>query len=120
MANKLTIKRIYDQACVDDGYRVLVDKLWPRGVSKERAALDEWNKDVTPSTELRKWFGHKPERFEEFKTRYIAELEQNPTAFAFADKVHDLLKTQPVTLLYGAKDPQINHAIILKDWIENH
>lgn len=120
MSNRLSIKRIYEPADKADGYRVLVDRLWPRGVSKERATLDEWNKDVTPTPELRMWFGHGAERFDEFTERYQAELDQNPTAFAFAEKVRDLLKEQSVTLLYGAKDPQINHAIILKHWLEAH
>ena len=120
MGNHLQIKRIYIPAEETDGYRVLVDRLWPRGVSKARAALDEWNKEVTPTPDLRKWFGHKAERFSEFNERYLFELNQNHAAFDFATKINDLLKSQNVTLLYAARDPEINHAIILKDWIEKH
>lgn len=118
MKYHLSIKRIYQAKQIDDGYRVLVDRLWPRGVSKSRAALDEWNKEVTPSPDLRKWFGHKPERFDEFKQRYRAELDQNGAAFDFVKRIADLLVSQNVTLLYAAKDPHINHAIILQEWIE--
>lgn len=113
----LQIKRVYESPEESDGYRVLVDRLWPRGESKEKAALDEWNKDITPTPELRKWFGHKPERFAEFKERYLAELNQNQAAYDFAAKVQDLLKSQNVTLLYAAHDLRINHAVILKDWL---
>lgn len=110
------IKRIYDEPAADDGYRVLVDRLWPRGVSKERAALDEWMKDVAPSPDLRTWFGHKPERFAEFSARYESELENNSAI----DKLRQLIKEQPtVTLLYGARDPKINHAIVLQEFVES-
>lgn len=109
------IKRIYDEPAKDDGYRVLVDRLWPRGVSKERAALDEWNKDISPSPDLRAWFGHKPELFEEFTVRYREELKENPAVAAFREtaKKHDT-----ITLLYAAHDPKINHAVILRDFLQ--
>lgn len=111
----LQIKRIYDEPARSDGIRVLVDRLWPRGVSKERAALDIWLKDVAPSPELRVWFGHKPERFKEFTAKYSDELESNP---AIA-QLRELLKDNPtVTLLYAAKDLQVNHAIVLRDFLE--
>jgi uncharacterized protein YeaO (DUF488 family) len=106
------IKRIYDDVSEKDGYRVLVDRLWPRGVSKERAQLDEWNKDIAPSTGLREWFGHKPERFEEFSVRYRAELYGSEALKTFKSKV-EAYKT--VTLLYGAHDPKINHVVVLCD-----
>jgi uncharacterized protein YeaO (DUF488 family) len=106
------IKRIYDEPAADDGYRVLVDRLWPRGVSKERAALDEWMKDVAPSPDLRTWFGHKPERFAEFSARYESELQTN----AAAKKLGELIKQHDnVTLLYAAHDPKVNHALVLLD-----
>ena len=113
----IQIKRIYDQPAKTDGFRVLVDRLWPRGVSKEKAAIDEWLKNIAPSPELRKWFDHKPERFEEFSTRYTDELSNNPAVEKiknFSDKNHTL------TILYGAKDPEVNHAVVLKTFLENY
>lgn len=104
------IKRIYDDAADGDGSRVLVDRLWPRGVSKESAVLDEWCKDVAPSPELRKWFDHREDRFEEFAERYRAELDGNPEV----ERLRKLATSgRPLTLLYAAKDPRINHAVVL-------
>ena len=103
----LAIKRVYDKPQPSDGTRILVDRLWPRGISRRKAALDGWNKDVAPSPALRKWFGHKPERFPEFRKRYRAELKDSPA-------LKTLRATKgKLTLLYGAKDPRINHAIVL-------
>lgn len=110
-------KRIYEDASPDDGWRVLVDRLWPRGVSKEKADLDEWAKDLAPSTDLRKWFGHKPERFEEFAKRYVAELEANPDA---PDTIAGWREHDKVTLLYGARDETHNEAVVLKDYLDSH
>ena len=115
--NELKIKRVYSPAEESDGYRILIDRLWPRGIKKEDACLDEWNKAVTPTTALRKWFGHKEENFEKFNTQYRAELDSNPEAPAFAGHVGQLLDKGNVTLLYGAKSPTCNHALILRDWI---
>ena len=110
----LAIKRIYDEASSDDGYRVLVDRLWPRGVSKERAKLGVWLKEVAPSPELREWFGHKPERFKAFKSRYEKELQANPAV----DELRTIIKEHPkVTLLYGAHDPKANQAVVLRDFL---
>lgn len=109
---KITIKRIYDEPSDEDGYRVLVDRLWPRGISKKEAKLDEWDKEIAPSPELRKWFDHRKERFEEFGRLYREEPK------AKSEDLHRLKKLgerEAVTLLYGAKDPEINHAVILKD-----
>ena len=103
----VTIKRAYEPAARSDGTRILVDRLWPRGVSKRKAALDGWMKGVAPSPVLRKWFGHKPERFTEFSKRYRAELKDNPAL----DELHAL--KGKVTLVYGARDPKINHAVVL-------
>ena len=108
----MKIKRIYEEPNKNDGYRVLIDRVWPRGVSKEFAALDEWNKAVTPSVELRKWFGHDPLRFEEFKMLYQKELKYQHEELKRLKSIAD---TQNLTLLYAAKDPQINHATILLD-----
>lgn len=106
----ISIKRIHDNPLETDGYRVLIDRLWPRGISKEKALLDLWLKDIAPSSELRTWFGHKPERFAEFTARYEAELESN-VAVAQLKNIH---KEHPVvTLLYAAHDPNINHAQVL-------
>ena len=104
------IKRIYEPAKRSDGIRVLVDRLWPRGVKKSAAHLDQWMKDVAPSPQLRIWFGHKPERFAEFKKRYLKELVGNPELA----ELRRLGRGTLVTLLYGARDPEINHAVVLE------
>jgi uncharacterized protein YeaO (DUF488 family) len=104
-------KRIYETATADDGFRVLVDRLWPRGVSHERAALDLWLKEVAPSAELRVWYDHRPERFPEFTQRYLAELAQNPALGQLRSLVAEHDKT---TLLYGAKSP-LNEASVLAE-----
>lgn len=114
----LQIKRIYEAPEASDGVRVLVDRLWPRGVSKARAQLDEWDKEVTPSTELRTWFGHKAENMERFAELYRAELDANPKAQEEIRALIEQSKKGMVTLLYAAKDPKINHAVILKEYIE--
>lgn len=109
------VKRIYEEPTSNDGYRILVDRLWPRGVSKEHAALDEWDKDVAPSPDLRTWFGHEPERFEEFSVRYKAELDDNRAA---VERLKGLEKEHgTVTLLYAAHDPAVNHARVLLDYL---
>jgi uncharacterized protein YeaO (DUF488 family) len=105
----IQIKRVYDPPSSQDGVRTLVDRLWPRGLSKSRAAVTQWMKDVAPSPELRKWFGHDPDRFEEFSARYRKELAAN-SAVAELKK---LAKGRVVTLLYGARDPVVNHAVVL-------
>ena len=109
------IKRIYDEPGETDGYRVLVDRLWPRGVSKEKAALDEWIKEVGPSDELRKWFGHQPERYSEFKTKYQKELDSSP---AFKELKDIISKHKNVTLLYRAHDSEHNQATVLLDYLK--
>jgi uncharacterized protein YeaO (DUF488 family) len=104
------IKRIYEPAVAADGTRILVDRLWPRGVSKARAKLALWMKDVAPSPKLRVWFGHRPERFREFGRRYQKELTGNP----LVGELRKLARRERVTLLYGAHDPKINHAAVLQ------
>lgn len=112
----IIIKRAYDEPGPTDGYRVLVDRLWPRGISKERAQLDEWFKDIAPSQELRVWFGHKSERYEEFKVRYELELDTNPAI----GHLKEIIKGHSsVALIYGARDPQINHARVLAAYLKN-
>ncbi len=115
--NDLRIKRIYLSSEKEDGYRLLIDRLWPRGISKVKANLDEWDKTVAPSSELREWFGHEGEKFPEFEKKYRVELEHNQDAAQFAKHVKELLKTSNVTLLYGAKNETCNQAVVLKDWI---
>lgn len=105
------IKRIYEPAAPEDGQRILVDRLWPRGVAKAEAHIDLWLKDVAPSADLRRWFGHKPERWAEFQKRYLAELKDNP---AFED-LRRLARGKPTALLYGAKDETHNQARVLAD-----
>lgn len=118
MTAKIQIKRIYEAASPDDGFRVLIDRLWPRGISKERAALDDWWKDIAPSPELRTWFGHKEERFAEFAEKYRAELSTDTAAPTHMVTVSEHLAAgENVTLLYGAKDPKINQAVVLRDWM---
>jgi uncharacterized protein YeaO (DUF488 family) len=109
----IAIKRVYDPPAASDGYRVLVDRLWPRGLTKEKAALDLWAKDLAPSTELREEFNHKPEKFAEFKKHYRLELSKNPALAAFRQE----LKRPKVTLLFGARDPKINHAAVLAEYL---
>jgi uncharacterized protein YeaO (DUF488 family) len=105
-------KRIYEDASPDDGYRVLVDRLWPRGVSKERAALDEWARELAPSDELRRWFNHQPERYPEFRKRYREELQ---TQSAKLQDLRERAKQENVTLLYGARDREHNEARVLAE-----
>ena len=109
------IKRAYEAAITSDGCRVLVDRLWPRGVSKERAELDEWLKDVAPSTELRTWWNHDPARMEEFALRYRAELDSNTEAVR---ALRALVDAGVTTLIYGAKDPHVNHARVLAEYLK--
>lgn len=111
-ASHIRVKRAYEPASVDDGMRILIDRLWPRGVSKDKAALDEWMKDLAPSTELRQWFGHDPVRWDEFQQRYAAELHQNPEAL---DRVRALAKTQTITLVYSAHDEEHCNAVVLRN-----
>jgi uncharacterized protein YeaO (DUF488 family) len=111
-ASHLRLKRAYEPAEPDDGVRILVDRLWPRGVSKARAALDDWMKDVAPSTELRQWFGHDPARWAEFRRRYRVELRQHGQEL---DRIRALARRQTVTLVYGAHDEEHNDAIVLRE-----
>ena len=110
-------KRVYDDKSGDDGYRILVDRIWPRGISKEDAGHDGWLKDVAPSDELRKWFGHDEKKWDEFKEKYFDELrekDEQVEKIREAEKEHDT-----VTLLYAAKDTGHNNAIALMEFLEN-
>lgn len=117
---ELRIKRIYKAIEEQDGYRVLTDRLWPRGIAKAKAAIDLWEKTVAPSTELREWFGHIPERFPEFTERYLQELEDNSDATKFVELCQKQLEKSNVTLLYGAKDEVHNQAVVLQNFINQH
>ncbi len=108
-------KRVYEEPEKTDGYRVLIDRLWPRGISKEKAAVDEWEKDLAPTPALRKWFGHEPARWLEFQKRYKAELENNELVQSFVGKNNKLKK---LTLLYAGKDEDHTHALILQQHLE--
>ncbi|UFU00279.1 DUF488 domain-containing protein [Radiobacillus kanasensis] len=112
------IKRAYEEAEEVDGVRVLVDRVWPRGVSKERLRIDFWFKDIAPSTELRKWFNHESEKFPEFKKRYKEELQKSGQQRQFDDLKELIKQYSTVTLVYGAKDKLHNQAVVLKDLLE--
>ena len=112
----ITIKRAYEDAADGDGTRVLVDRLWPRGVSREKAAIDEWLKQVAPSDDLRKWFGHDPAKWDEFRTRYFGELDGAPDAVASLRQI--VQQHKAVTLVYAARDELHNNAVALREYLE--
>ena len=108
----IRLKRAYDSADPSDGYRVLIDRLWPRGLSRERAKLDEWDRELAPSTKLRQWFGHEPSRFEEFRRRYVEELQEDRPALA---ALRQRAREGALTLVYAAKDNEHNDAVVLAE-----
>ncbi len=111
----IKIKRAYEKALPSDGCRVLVDRLWPRGISKSEAHLEAWEKDLAPSTGLRKWYGHQPERWEAFKKRYRSELAANPAVPEFLEKNK---AQQVVTLVYAAREEAYSHALVLQEFLQ--
>jgi uncharacterized protein YeaO (DUF488 family) len=111
----ILVKRVYEPPAGTDGIRVFVERLWPRGVSKESAHFDLWLKEISPSPELRKWYAHDPEKWEEFQERYRGELERNPEAVG---RLLGLLDRGPVTLIYAARDEERNSAVLLKAFLE--
>ncbi len=111
----IKLKRIYDRYDKEDGYRVLVDRLWPRGISKEKAHLDLWLKEIAPSTELRKWFGHDAEKWQDFKKKYNKELDDKKDLVAQLKELKE--KHKQITLLYGARDTEHNEAVILLEML---
>lgn len=113
--SKIKIKRIYEASSNKDGYRILVDRIWPRGVSKGKAKIDCWKKEIAPSENLRKWFDHDPDRFWEFAKKYLIELEDKQEVL---DEIARKAKKQNVTLLYSAKDTKHNHALVLQCVLE--
>jgi len=108
-------KRIYDPPAADDGTRILVDRLWPRGLTKEDARIDAWLREIAPSNELRKWFGHDPDKWAEFRGKYREELRQKGPLL---DELKSKTKHGPVTLLFAAKDPEHNNAVVLKELLD--
>ena len=112
----ITIKRVYEKPSKEDGERVLIDRLWPRGLTKEKAKIDLWLKDVAPTTTLRKWFGHDLAKWTEFKKRYIAEIKSNTQSLF---QLEEQLKKGKVTLVYAAKDEEHNDAVVLKEYFAN-
>ena len=108
----IKIKRVYEKPEDEDGIRILVDRLWPRGLTKEKASIDLWLKDIAPGTELRKWFGHDPEKWNEFKKRYLVELNENKESVAM---LKEQLTKGDVTFIFAAKDEEHNEALVLKE-----
>jgi len=111
---KIKIKRAYDIPSDDDGYRILVDRLWPRGISKEKAKIDFWPKGLSPSTELRRWYSHDPEKWNEFKSRYFAELDGN---IELLDELLEYVHKGTVTFIYSSKEKRLNNAVALKEYL---
>lgn len=110
----IKIKRVYENPDKTDGFRILVDRLWPRGLTKEKASVDLWLKEIAPSTELRKWFNHEPEKWKEFIKKYLVELKENKEPVSL---LKEWVKKGPVTLIYGARDQEHNEALIIKIFI---
>jgi uncharacterized protein YeaO (DUF488 family) len=117
LAHGIRVKRTYEPPAPDDGRRVLIERLWPRGMCKEAVAADAWMKEVAPSTGLRQWFGHRPERWDEFRRRYAAELDADPQAWA---PLFDAARIGTLTLLYSSKDTEHNAAVALRDYLTGH
>ena len=113
----IRIKRIYDAPTRGDGIRILVDRIWPRGIAKDAARLDGWFKDLAPSTKLRQWFGHDPERWEEFQRRYVGELDEHPETWR---PLLDALSADDITLLYSSHDTEHNNAVALRRYLLAH
>jgi uncharacterized protein YeaO (DUF488 family) len=111
----LRVKRVYDTVSDDDGFRILVDRIWPRGISKERAKLDLWLKDIAPSDGLRKWFSHEEKKWSEFKEKYHQELSDRESLIT---PILDKMSSENVTFLFGTKDEEFNNAVALKEYIE--
>ncbi|MGI5242193.1 DUF488 domain-containing protein [Dactylosporangium sp. CA-139066] len=118
MAKKITYRRIYEESSPEDGKRVLVDRVWPRGMRKADAHVDEWLRDVAPSTELRRWYGHEPGRFDEFRRRYLTELRE-PARQQAADHLRDIAKHDKVTLLTATHDVDHSQAAVLTEWLSS-
>jgi uncharacterized protein YeaO (DUF488 family) len=114
---EIKLKRVYEESAKEDGMRVLVDRLWPRGLTKEKASVDIWLKEIAPSAGLRKWFHHDPEKWIEFKKRYLLELKGKKEQIELLKKQ---LKKGTVTLVYGSRDEEHNEALVLKEWLNSY
>ena len=110
----IKIKRVYDEPSLSDGIRILVDRLWPRGLKKKDAKINEWLREIAPSNELRKWFSHDPTKWEEFRKRYFKELRGKSEM----ERIFDLARQGPITLLFGSKEERLNNAVALKDYMD--
>jgi uncharacterized protein YeaO (DUF488 family) len=117
LASHIRLKRVYEPPAPDDGVRILVDRLWPRGLRKADAAVDRWLKELAPSTALRQWFGHDPQRWPDFQDRYRAELADKAELL---QELRVLARREPITLLYGARDDRHNQAVVLRDVLAGH
>ena len=113
---KINIKRVYEKPSKSDGIRILVDRLWPRGMTKEKAAVDLWLKNIAPTTELRKWFDHDPEKWNEFQKKYHRELKKNKEQVSL---LNEQMKKGMVTLVYGARDEEHNEALVIMEWLSH-
>ena len=111
----INLKRAYEAPAMTDGKRILVDRLWPRGLKKDNAKIDLWVKEVTPTTELRKWYGHDPERWDEFQQKYRTELQGNPELKV----LKEMAEHETISFIYAAKDPRYTHALVLKQAVED-
>lgn len=120
MSEDVRLRRIYEAAAPDDGLRILVDRLWPRGIRKDDAEFDEWVRDVAPSTELRQWFGHDPEKYPEFRRKYLAELREPQRKQAGQHIQAASAGYERTTLLTAARDPQHSHVAVLAHWLNSH
>jgi uncharacterized protein YeaO (DUF488 family) len=113
----IQLKRAYDKPQKSDGFRVLIDRIWPRGVRKADLQLDEWLKDLAPSTELRQWFGHDPQKWDEFRKRYFRELDAHPQE---VQRLREKMRPGPLTIVFGSKEERFNNAAALKEYLESH
>ncbi|MFT8638981.1 DNA-3-methyladenine glycosylase I [Bifidobacterium sp.] len=120
MGHSIIVERVYSRQPDAGHYRVLVDRLWPRGISRRSLRLDLWAKEIAPSTQLRQWFAHRPERFQEFRNRYVSQLDASGYAEEFAQTCSETLRERDIALLYAAKDERFNHARVLLDWLQRH
>ncbi len=113
---QISIKRVYDAPAKADGFRILVDRLWPRGLTKEKAKIDFWPKDLAPSNELRRWYNHDPQKWPEFRQRYFAELDAKPEIIAV---LLEHVRDTAATFVYSSKEPRLNNAVALRDYIQD-
>ena len=111
----IRLKRAYAEAAEDDGFRVLVDRIWPRGIKKEEANLDDWMKEIAPSSKLRKWFNHEPDKWDDFRAQYFEELDKNP---GVVEEIAEKARSGTVTLVYAAKNEEYNNAVALKEYLK--